>query len=198
MRINSIELYNIGSYEGRNCFDILAQGRDGKIVLIGGKNGAGKTTLFTSIKLCLYGYKESGYQAMNAYYKRQIKKLINDKAKIENHGNAFVALSLNIHNGQEWDEFFIKRRWSLKDDNFERFSVWKNDVELSVEEISDFENYLLNLIPPELFELYFCHNLLIQFCRVGWYYLFLIHQVDIHNEYIVLIYRKSRFHIRDI
>ena len=155
MRINSIELYNIGSYEGRNCFDISAQGRDGKIVLIGGKNGAGKTTLFTSIKLCLYGYKESGYQAMNAYYKRQIKKLINDKAKIENHGNAFVALSLNIHNGQEWDEFFIKRRWSLKDDNFERFSVWKNDVEMSVEEISDFENYLLNLIPPELFELYF-------------------------------------------
>ena len=49
MRINSIELYNIGSYEGRNCFDISAQGRDGKIVLIGGKNGAGKTTLFTSI-----------------------------------------------------------------------------------------------------------------------------------------------------
>ena len=40
-----------------------------------------------------------------------------------------MALSLNIHNGQEWDEFFIKRRWSLKDDNFERFSVWKNDVE---------------------------------------------------------------------
>lgn len=155
MRINSIELYNIGSYEGRNCFDISSQGRDGKIVLIGGKNGAGKTTLFTSIKLCLYGYKESGYQAMNAYYKRQIKKLINDKAKIENHGNAFVAISLNIHNGQDWDEFFIKRRWSLKDDNFERFSVWKNDVELSVEEISDFENYLLNLIPPELFELYF-------------------------------------------
>ena len=155
MRINSIELYNIGSYEGRNCFDISAQERDGKIVLIGGKNGAGKTTLFTAIKLCLYGYKESGYQAMNAYYKRQIKKLINDKAKIENHGNAFVALSLNIHNGQEWDEFFIKRRWSLKDENFERFSVWKNDVELSIQEISDFENYLLNLIPPELFELYF-------------------------------------------
>lgn len=155
MRINSIELYNIGSYEGRNCFDIAAQDTGGKIVLIGGKNGAGKTTLFTSIKLCLYGYKESGYQAMNAYYKRQIKKLINDKAKIENHGNAFVALSLNIHNGQEWDEFFIKRRWSLKDENFERFSVWKNDVELSVEEVSDFENYLLNLIPPELFELYF-------------------------------------------
>ena len=53
MRINRIELYNIGSYEGRNCFDISAQRESGKIVLVGGKNGAGKTTLFTAIKLCL-------------------------------------------------------------------------------------------------------------------------------------------------
>ena len=51
-----------------------------KIDIVSGFLGAGKTTLFTSIKLCLYGYRESGYQAINAYYKRQIKKLINDKA----------------------------------------------------------------------------------------------------------------------
>lgn len=155
MRINRIELYNIGSYEGRNCFDISAQRESGKIVLVGGKNGAGKTTLFTAIKLCLYGYRESGYQAINAFYKKQIKKLINDKAKIDSNGQAFVTLDISIHNGHEWDNYFLKRFWSLKKDSFEHFDVWKNDVELSSEEISDFENYLLNLIPPELFELYF-------------------------------------------
>lgn len=155
MRINSIELYNIGSYEGRNLFDISSQNKNGKIVLVGGKNGAGKTTLFTAIKLCLYGYKESGYQSINAFYKKQIKKLINDKAKIENNGQAFVTLDISIHNGQDWDSYFLKRFWTLKNDSFEHFQVWKNDIELSCEEISDFENYLLNLIPPELFELYF-------------------------------------------
>ena len=155
MRINSIELYNIGSYEGRNLFDISSQNENGKIVLVGGKNGAGKTTLFTAIKLCLYGYRESGYQSINAFYKKQIKKLINDKAKIENNGQAFVTLDISIHNGQDWDTYFLKRFWTLKNDSFEHFQVWKNDLELSIEEISDFENYLLNLIPPELFELYF-------------------------------------------
>lgn len=155
MRINSIELYNIGSYEGRNLFDISTQKENGKIVLVGGKNGAGKTTLFTAIKLCLYGYRESGYQSINAFYKKQIKKLINDKAKIENNGQAFVILDISIHNGQDWDSYFLKRFWTLKSDNFEHFQVWKNDNELSSEEISNFENYLLNLIPPELFELYF-------------------------------------------
>ena len=42
MRINRIELYNIGSYEGYNEFDIKGQGYPGNIVVIGGKNGKNK------------------------------------------------------------------------------------------------------------------------------------------------------------
>lgn len=155
MKINRIELYNIGPYEGLNIFDIADQSKTGKITVIGGKNGAGKTTLFSSIKLCLYGHREAGYQAINAYYKRNIKKLINDKAKLENGTEAFVRLELEIFNGQDWDVYSLKRSWVLDADNFEEFSVIKNSFVLSDEEIGDFDNYLLNLIPPELFDLYF-------------------------------------------
>lgn len=155
MKINRIELYNIGPYEGLNIFDIAGQSKTGKITVIGGKNGAGKTTLFSSIKLCLYGYREAGYQAINAYYKRNIKKLINDKAKLENGTEAFVRLELEIFNGQDWDVYSLKRSWVPDSDNFEEFSVVKNSFVLSDEEIGDFDNYLLNLIPPELFDLYF-------------------------------------------
>lgn len=155
MKINKIELYNIGSYEGYNEFDISAQGLDGNIVVVGGKNGAGKTTLFTAIKLCLYGFKESGYQAMNSFYKREIKKLVNDKAKAENNANAYVLLDLDILNGQEWDRYILKREWSIEGTNFEVFTVVKNGCELDSEEKVDFDNYLMNLLPPELFELYF-------------------------------------------
>ena len=73
MKINKIELYNIGSYEGLNIFDIAGQSSKGKISVIGGKNGAGKTTLFSGVKLCLYGYRKSGYQTVNNYYKNSIK-----------------------------------------------------------------------------------------------------------------------------
>lgn len=155
MKINKIELKNIGSYEGLNQFDIADQNGQGNVVVIGGKNGAGKTTMFTSIKLCLYGHRESGYQAINAYYKKSIKRLVNDKAKIENKAEAYVLLDLSILNGQEWDNYVLKRSWELESTDFEKFEVKKNGVDLSTDEVADFENYLLNLIPPELFELYF-------------------------------------------
>lgn len=155
MKINRIELKNIGSYEGLNQFDIETQDKGGKIVVIGGKNGAGKTTLFTSIKLCLYGYREAGYQAINAFYKKSIKRLVNDKAKIENKAEAHVLLDISILNGQEWDNYILRRSWNLEASEFEVFDVWKNGNALALDEIIDFENYLLNLIPPELFELYF-------------------------------------------
>lgn len=155
MRINRIELYNIGSYEGINEFNVTSQSKDGHIVVVGGKNGAGKTTLFTAIKVCLYGHKEAGYEAINAFYKKSIKRLINDKAKVENNGNAYVVLDLDITNGQGWDNYVLKREWNLEGDSFEIFTVLKNGENLSMEEIYDFDNFLMNIIPPELFELYF-------------------------------------------
>lgn len=155
MRINKIELYNIGSYEGYNEFDIKSQALPGNIVVVGGKNGAGKTTLFTAIKLCLYGYKEAGYQAMNSFYKKEIKKLINDKAKAENNANAYVLLDLDILNGQDWDRYVLKREWSIEGDSFELFTVTKNGIALDEEEKVDFDNFLMNILPPELFDLYF-------------------------------------------
>jgi len=155
MKINKIELYNIGSYEGYNVFDINGQSEKGKISVIGGKNGAGKTTLFSSIKLCLYGHKEAGYQAINTWYKNSIRKLINDKSKLENNANAYVKINLSIFNGQDWDKYELCRSWKLNSPVFEEFSVNRNNVDLSTEEIVDFDNYLLNIIPPELFEFYF-------------------------------------------
>lgn len=155
MRINSIELFNIGSYEGKNVFDIAKQNPNGKISVFGGKNGAGKTTLFSGIKLCLYGHREAGYQAINAWYKNSIKKLINDKAKLENYPVAYTQLDISIFNGQDWDNYVLKREWNLENEQFEKFIVIKNGNGLTPEEIDDFDNYLLNLIPPELFDLYF-------------------------------------------
>ena len=132
MKINRIELYNIGSYEGLNVFDIAAQNPNGKISVIGGKNGAGKTTLFSGIKLCLYGYREAGYQAINNWYKNSIKRLINDKAKLENKASAYVLLNLSIFNGQDWDEYELKRNWNLNEDPFEEFVVVRNGVVLTL------------------------------------------------------------------
>lgn len=154
MKFNEIELYNFGSYEGHMTFDM--RGTDEKnIILIGGKNGAGKTTLFNAIRLCLYGYMSLGYKSMNANYTRMIKRNINNNAKLSKPAESYVKLSLLISNGQSYDTFDLLRKWSLDSNVSEDFTVEKNGVELNDEERGDFEKYLLSIIPPELFNLYF-------------------------------------------
>ena len=154
MKINNIILHNFGSYEGTTNFDTRpCDGRN--IVLIGGKNGAGKTTLFTAMRLCLYGYKSMGYKNPNSFYNRAVVKLINNTAKITKPATAFVTMCVELNNGQGMDSFLLTRKWELNESLIETFSVLKNGADLSEDEIADFEKYVVSLIPPELFNLYF-------------------------------------------
>ena len=154
MKINNIILHNFGSYEGTTDFDTRpCNGRN--IVLIGGKNGAGKTTLFTAMRLCLYGYKSMGYKNPNSFYNRAVVKLINNTAKITKPTTAFVTMCIELNNGQGMDSFLLTRKWEMNESLIETFSVLKNGADLSADEIADFEKYVVSLIPPELFNLYF-------------------------------------------
>lgn len=154
MRIDNIVLNNFGSYEGETIFDTNSQ--SGKnIILIGGKNGAGKTTLFTAMRVCLYGYMSMGYKNYNAFYTRAITKLINNNAKMVKPATAHVSMLISLSNGREIDQYKLVRSWILADSLTESFEVFRNESPLNSEEIADFEKYLLSLIPPELFNLYF-------------------------------------------
>ena len=154
MKINSIILENFGSYEGRTEF--ITSEQDGKnIVLIGGKNGAGKTTLFTAMRLCLYDFMSMGYKSHNAYYSRAIAKLINNTAKLSKPATASVIMNIGISNGHEMDQYILDRTWTLNETVTEEFHVQKNGIPLDGDEIADFEKFLLSIIPPELFNLYF-------------------------------------------
>ena len=55
MKLKTINLYNFGSYEGKNTISFEDSSEEKRVVVIGGKNGAGKTTLFTALQICLYG-----------------------------------------------------------------------------------------------------------------------------------------------
>ena len=155
MKINSILLYNFGSYEGETVFDTRATDDGRNIVLIGGKNGAGKTTLFTAMRVCLYGFMSMGYKNINSFYNRAIIKLINNSAKLRRPADAHVEMQIGLNNGHEIDVYTLRRSWTLTDALFENFTVTKNGMTLSAEAVADFEKYLLSLIPPELFNLYF-------------------------------------------
>lgn len=158
MRISKIELCNFGSYAGVNVFDLGKETSKKRIVLIGGKNGAGKTTLFSGIKLCLYGHKAEGYNGVNSFYRKEVKKFFNDIGKYETDFKCYFKVDCFLSNGQNEDFYEIKREWNAKArtlNEFEHVLIKKNGQLLNDEELSDFDNYLLTLIPPELFNLFF-------------------------------------------
>ncbi len=155
MIIKDIELNNFGSYEGISNFD-FSSSESKNIILIGGKNGAGKTTLFTAIRLCIYGYKAFGYQSLNSFYNKAVIKLINNNAKLQEPTSAYVKINMFINNGQDYDQYDIKRSWIYEQNNVnEELEISKNGVQLNEDEIFDFEKYIMQIIPPDLFDLYF-------------------------------------------
>lgn len=154
MIIKRITLNNFGSYEGLNTLDTNVSNNK-NIVLFGGKNGAGKTTLFRSIGLCLYGYSSFGYANQSSKYVTLVKNLINNKAKAIKPSTMFVEITLGLDSNQQEDIYTLKRSWIFDKDLKEDFEVIKNNKELGKQEIADFEKYLLSIIPPEMFNLYF-------------------------------------------
>lgn len=157
MRIHEICLYNFGSYEDLNRIICNTEDKERNIVLFGGKNGAGKTTLFTALQISLYGSRAYGYAANNAFYNRKIEKLINNKAKMTRPSKAYVELNVEISNGLENDQYKLIRKWTLDEVNIlsEQYLVYKNGMQLSETETNDFDAFIIQIVPPELFNLYF-------------------------------------------
>lgn len=155
MKIKRISLYNIGPYVGINTFDFTVA-RDQNIVLIGGKNGAGKTTFFKAIKTCLYGCKVWGYDAPGKDYYSIISGLVNFKTMYDNTSSAYVEIDLVFDDGKQVNTYTLRREWKkIKTSLSEYFQIRKNDELILGAEEDDFVNYLLSVIPPDMFNFYF-------------------------------------------
>ena len=156
MRIKRLTLNNIGSFAGEHSFLFQTDNLQKQIVLIGGRNGAGKTTLFESIRLCLYGYKLYGYRQNSQTYTNKVKRLINDKVKSASPATAGITMQILIEDGYANSVFEISREWILNGNTLkESLCVYKDGDLLTPEQMQDFDNYLMQIIPPALFNFHF-------------------------------------------
>lgn len=156
MKIKHIKINNIGPYVNDNCFEFDINNGDRRMVLIGGKNGAGKTTLFNAIKICMYGCTAYGLEANNAKYFTEVEKIINSNEKLKKVAEASVIMDILFDDGKYDYIYTFNRSWRISGKKItETFFVYKDGVLLENGEKSDFENYLLQLLPPNLFKFYF-------------------------------------------
>lgn len=156
MKIKRIQLKNIGPYVDENSFDFNISDTAKRMILIGGKNGAGKTTLFNAIKICLYGCVAYGFESNNSKYYAEIEKIINVNEKLQKVGEAKVVIDLLMDDGKYDHMYTFSRSWKVAGKKTsETFIVHKDGVTLSETEKSDFESFLLQTLPPNLFRFYF-------------------------------------------
>lgn len=156
MKIKRIQVKNIGPFVNENAFHFdISEGKK-RMVLIGGKNGAGKTTLFNAIKICLYGCVAYGFESNNTKYFAEIEKIINANEKLKSIGEAEIMIDLLMDDGKYDYTYTFIRAWRVTDKKItESFTVKRDDAVLSDTEKSDFESYLLQILPPNLFRFYF-------------------------------------------
>ena len=153
MKISKIRLKNIGPYVDYD-FDIKDSTK--RMVLVGGKNGAGKTTLFNAIKICLYGCVAFGFESNNARYYEEVAKIINTNEKLKKIGEAEVTIDLLIDDGKDDHIYTFNRNWKVKGKKIsENFVLLKDSISVTETEKGDFESFLLQTLPPNLFKFYF-------------------------------------------
>ena len=156
MKIKTINLYNFGSYEGRNTISFENSDTEKRVVVIGGKNGAGKTTLFTALQLCLYGYYSFGFKSASKQYFKEVYNLINNKVRLDECAAAYVEVVFEQVTDTEIVLFNVKRLWTwLNGEIEEQLIVTQNGGALDEEGLANFQKFLVHLIPPELLKLYF-------------------------------------------
>lgn len=155
MKIKRITLYNIGPYLEENTFDFSVS-KEKNIVLIGGKNGAGKTTFFKAIKTCLYGCKVWGFDSPGKEYFSIVNGLVNSKMLYNSSAKAYIEIELVFDDGKQTNNYILHREWTkVKMALSEFFHIKKNNELILGSEEDDFVNYLLSVIPPDMFNFYF-------------------------------------------
>ncbi|MGQ1460183.1 DNA sulfur modification protein DndD [Acinetobacter baumannii] len=157
MIIKSLILDNIGLYSQRTEF-LLEPKKSAitkrPIILIGGRNGAGKTTFLESIRLALYGKRALGLGVSIKEYHQYLYSKVN-----HNNLNRPSSIELNfIYTEASLPaEFTVCRTWSIISDGkiHESSVLKKNGETISSVPEQEWENFLLELIPIGMSQLFF-------------------------------------------
>lgn len=154
MKINRLAITNYGPYEGHNEF-VLNTTHDEPIVLFGGANGAGKTTLFNAIPVCLHGRSAFNEPVSEREYKSRIRSKLHE-SNGEKASEASVRVEFEYGNLGETEDYVVERTWRDRGKSIEEsLSLMRNGSKLSDLQEDKWQDFLKELIPPGISQLFF-------------------------------------------
>ena len=145
-------------FRGKHTFDLRPSSdpkRRRPIVLFGGMNGTGKTTLFEGVKLCLYGRNFRRERLTNGAYEEYLKSRIHRRQGLSESDGAFVALEFEHSHLGVVSKYYVKRSWKATGQLEEQLDVLQNGLAMEDLPKDQLQDFLLDLIPSGVAELFF-------------------------------------------
>ncbi len=154
MKLNRLSITDFGPYRGEVEFDLRTT-PDSPVILFGGKNGAGKTTLFESVQLCLHGQSALGRRTSSSEYESKIRNSLHDGVEGK-ADSASVEVQFEYANMGERDTYTVERSWRDRGKSIvEDLTIERNGEELDDLDSDQWQDFLKELIPPGVSQLFF-------------------------------------------
>ncbi|NTW02189.1 MAG: DNA sulfur modification protein DndD, partial [Oscillochloris sp.] len=161
MYFTEFRLINFGLYPGEHVIDVqpsLDEGTtDRPIILVGGKNGAGKTTILEAVRLCLYGSAALGKGTKRAAYEAYLLSRIHRQLGAPlSHTFAGVGVGFVHTIGGTLHTFTLRRMWERRRSGVsETVQITRDGTLLNEQELTWWDQFLHDLLPPGLADLFF-------------------------------------------
>jgi len=154
MIIKKLVLDNVGLYGESTSFSLMPnRNQDQSIILIGGKNGAGKTTFLESVRLALYGKRALGLVTSQKEYEEYLANRINRNNK---KLSASIELTFIYTEANRPAEYTIQRSWCINNHVLtEKLNLTKNGEQVTSVPQEEWSNFLLELVPIGVSQLFF-------------------------------------------
>ncbi|HRW07378.1 MAG TPA: DNA sulfur modification protein DndD [Caldilineaceae bacterium] len=159
MILQQVTFKNFGIYGGESTFDLqpLALGNFHRpVVLLRGKNGVGKTTFVEAIRFGLHGNlvvgSRVGQQEYDAYLRQRLHRPHHAAAPT----TASVDLRFAYVNLGKKLTYRVLRQWEVQEKKVEKaVTIWENDEPFVHWDAEQCDQFLRELIPPGVLDLFF-------------------------------------------
>ena len=158
MLFKTLTVENFGIFKGKHTFDFSIDNTDSKdrpLIIIGGRNGSGKTTLFEGIKLCLYGSNFRGMRMTRQRYEYYLESMVHKQGGLAESEGSSVSIEIEHSHLGDLSRYIIRRSWNASTPVREKLEVLKDGKPLEGIGDNQLQDFLIELIPIGLSNLFF-------------------------------------------